>query len=190
MIAVQCSKCLAKFNAPDTSAGKTAKCSNCGNPIVIQAPGAAPPQPTVPPRSAVPPRVPAPPPPPPPVAAQTSTVPNNPGGTTVIVQMPPPVTVSVRGGIGPANKSSVAIVILWLLPIAGLPYFYLGQTGKGLVLLGLDFFVFGPLIIFSCGFGLPCVLAIYGPLHIMVLIDSLLVASRMRKGPVASWRFF
>ena len=106
------------------------------------------------------------------------------------MQVPPPATVSIRGGIGPANKSTFVIIVLWLLPIAGLPYFYLGQNGKGLILLGLDFFVFGPFIIFSCGFGLPCVLAVYGPLHIMVLIDSLIVASRMRKGSIDSWRFF
>jgi TM2 domain-containing membrane protein YozV len=81
-------------------------------------------------------------------------------------------------------------VIFWLLPIAGLPYFYLGQTGKGLILLLLDLLVVGPLIVFTCGLAWPFVLAVYIPVHILILVDSILVAGRMRKGPVSSWRFF
>jgi len=122
------------------------------------------------------------------VAAQPTptgfVVPSFPAGTTVIVQVqsaqPPP------GQIGPANKSYVAVVLLWLIPIWGLPYFYLGQNGKALVLLLVDLLLLWPLIVSTCGLALFLVI----PLYMVSLVDVLIVTSRIRTGAISTWRCF
>jgi len=170
MIEVACPKCMSRFNAPDNAAGRTAKCPNCGSPIEI---------PSTPPAA-------APPPAPPVQVGHTppgAPVPSNPQGTTVVVQTQAPSAAT----IGPANKSALVVFLLWLfVPISGVHYFYLGQIGKGAVALLLDLFVFTPLIVLTCGMGL----AVYIPWHIVLLIDGLVVTSRIRNQAISPWRCF
>jgi len=175
MIPVKCPRCSTSFNAPDGSGGKRAKCRNCGSPIVI--PGGQPAADAQPTSQPAPQTAAAP--------AAGMAVPAS-GGTTVIVQMQQPAAPTQTGKIGPANKSFVAIVLLWLIPLWGMPYFYLGQSGKGLLFLLLDLLVVGPLILITCGLGL----IVFIPLYLLTLVDALVVTSRIRKGPVSSWRFF
>ena len=78
--------------------------------------------------------------------------------------------------------------MVWLLWMLGLDlqYFYLGQTGKGLIFLLINVFIWGPIIFFTCGLGL----ALYIPYNFILLVDSLVVASRIRKQAISPWRFF
>lgn len=161
MIKVTCSNCQSRFNAPEKVAGKTVKCPNCASPIQIPAVAAAPADTPV---AAPPPQAAAGPPP------------------AVVVQVQAPASSDV---VGPADKSVIVAVILWFF-ISGLPYFYLGQIGKGILLTCLDVFVFGPLVIFTCGIGL----IFYLPWHFLVLVDVILITSRLRREAISQWRFF
>ncbi len=70
---------------------------------------------------------------------------------------------------------------------------YMGQIGKGGVVLLLDFsilffsLVFGGL---TCGVGFLIGMIIYLPWRILCLVDTLVIASRLKKGPIHSWRCF
>jgi hypothetical protein len=170
MIPVACPRCFSKFNAPDNAAGRTAKCPNCSSPIVV--PSAAPPPPTpVQPATQIQP------------ATAAVGTPSSPGGTTVVVQVQAP---AAAGTIGPAPKSAIVVLLLWLIPIAGVHYIYLGQTGKFAVALLIDLFIFDPIIFFTCGLGL----ILWFPWHILLLIDGLVVSRRIRSHAISPWRCF
>jgi TM2 domain-containing membrane protein YozV/DNA-directed RNA polymerase subunit RPC12/RpoP len=175
MIQLKCGTCGRKLQAKDEHAGRTLKCPNCQSPVTV--PGASPgapigsptPPPLIPPQQPQP-QQPQPQQPQPQAAAQT-----------IVVQ----VQQQGSGLIGPARKS---FILVWLLAAvcAGLQYFYLGQTGKGVVFTLLTLFVWGPFIIFTCGIGLVGAV----PYGVFLLVDSLVVAVRMRTQAVSQWRFF
>jgi TM2 domain-containing membrane protein YozV len=183
MIPVTCPSCSMRFQAPDGSGGKRAKCPNCDQPILIPFGEAAAAQPAPQPvQQAVPPHVQQ------AAMAAAAAAPAGAGGTTIVVQMQQPAAQAPAqtGMIGPENKSFAVVVLLWFIPLWGIHYYYLGQSGKGTLFLLLDLFLVGPLIFFTCGMGL--VVAI--PLYLLTLADALVVTGRIRKGPVSSWRFF
>ena len=167
MIRVTCPNCSASFETDDANAGKTGRCPNCQSPLRVPAAQSA----EASPSTAMP---------DPAVAAQAV----QPNQTTVVVQVP--AAQQAPGRIGPSKKSVAVSVLLWLLPIAGLPYFYIGQTGKGLLFLLLDIFLWGPLFFLTCGLALIG----YIPANLVMLIDAIIVTSRVRKSSVHRWRFF
>jgi len=105
-----------------------------------------------------------------------------PSGPTVVVQVQQQVP---SGLIGPEHKSLLLVWLLWMVGLE-LQYFYLGQSGKGLVFLLINMFIWGPVIFFTCGIGLIAFI----PYNILLLIDSLVVASRIKRQAIHPWRFF
>jgi len=180
MIQITCPNCQATFKTDDKYAGRSGKCPKCGGRVVV--PGNAQvPQPVAAAAAAHvhASQVAA------PAVAQAFTQPAPPQPTTVVVQIQQPA--ASGGTIGPANKSIAVVIILWLfVPITGITHFYIGQTGKGAVLLCLDFFLFGPLVILTCGIGL----IVWIPFHLLVLIDAIIVASRIQRSAINPWRCF
>jgi TM2 domain-containing membrane protein YozV len=87
--------------------------------------------------------------------------------------------------IGPASKSYFLIFILSCI-CAGLQYFYIGQTGKGLVFTLVTLFVMCPLVFITCGIGA----FIAAPYGLFLLIESFVIASKMKTQAVGPWRFF
>ena len=162
MISVKCENCGKSINAKDEYAGRTAKCPNCGSSITVPAASADAPSPG---------------------AQAPPTAQQQPAGTTVVVQMPQ--EQQAGGEIGPAIKRGI---VVWLLSgvCAGLQYFYLGQTGKGILFTLITLLFWTPVIFFTCGIGLVGAI----PYGIVLLVDSLVVAGRMRKQAISPWRFF
>jgi hypothetical protein len=147
----------------DELAGKTGKCKNCGSVIKIPAPlgtGAGS-------------SVPAPP-------VQGVSPPSNP---TIVVQIQQPT--ATPGTIGPAPKSIVLVFLLAFFTNC-FQYFYLGQNGKAVIFLLLDIFFWGPIIFLTCGLGLIG----YIPYHLVLLVDSIVVAGRLKTQAISPWRFF
>jgi DNA-directed RNA polymerase subunit RPC12/RpoP len=161
MIEFKCETCGMKYSVKDELAGKTGKCKNCGSSIKIPMPSGVGPAPTAPAQNAAP-------------------APNPP---TVVVQIQQPAATS--GGIGPARKSLVVVLLLAIFTNC-LQYFYLGQSGKGALFLVLDFFVWFPIIFFTCGLGLIG----YIPYHLVLLVDSIVITSRLKTHAISPWRFF
>jgi TM2 domain-containing membrane protein YozV len=87
--------------------------------------------------------------------------------------------------VGPAKKSWI---LVWLLAAicSGLQYFYLGQMGKGAVFTLITVLVWCPIVFVTCGIGLLGAV----PYSLILLVDSLVVAQRMRREAVSQWRFF
>lgn len=172
MIEFKCANCGKKFTVKDDFAGKAAKCNNCGSAIKIPVPVgsevasfAAPPTPSAT------------------ASAPPGGIPPIPQAPTVVVQLQQPM--AAPGTIGPANVSVVLAAVLALFTNC-FQYFYLGQTGKGVLFLLLDLFFWAPVILFSCGIGLIG----YLPYHLVLLIDSIVVASRLKTQAISPWRFF
>ena len=183
MIRVKCNQCGKSTQAKDEYAGRKAKCPNCGSPIVVPSasasapspPAAQAPAPNSGPAAA----------PPLPTSGGTP-APNaptpQPAGQTIVVQMQQ----QPGGGmIGPEPKS---LIVVWLLSCvcAGLQSFYLGQMGKGVLFTLLTLLFWGPVICLTCGIGLIGA----APYGILLLVDSLVVAGRMRTQAISPWRFF
>lgn len=167
MIEVKCGTCGKNFGVKDEFAGKTGKCPNCGSPVTV--PGAGAQQ-----RFARPAAQPQ------PTAAQPA------AGPTIVVQMQGPPQGSA-GMIGPAEKS-LLLTFLFSLLCPGIQYFYLGQMGKGIVFTLMTLLAWG-FIACTCGIGL-IILPILIPCNLVLLIDSLVVANRMKNQAVGPWRFF
>jgi len=163
VIQVTCSTCGSSFETADSNAGKTGKCPNCQNPIVIPAaqPQAAAAAPAAAPAGA------------PQAAPQT-----------VVVQVQG--AQQTPGRIGPARKSMVGTILLWVLPVDGLSHFYIGQTGKGILFLLLGLLFWSPLVWLTCGFGL----ILYLPYALVLLADAIVVTIRINKRAIHPWRFF
>jgi TM2 domain-containing membrane protein YozV/DNA-directed RNA polymerase subunit RPC12/RpoP len=168
MIEVKCGTCGKNFGVKDEFAGKTGKCLNCGSPVMVPAAGAAwaaaQPQPSV--------------------TQPQASVTQPAAGPTIVVQMQAPPQGST-GPIGPAEKS-LLLTFLFSLLCSGLQYFYLGQTGKGVVFTLVTLFVCWPIVLMTCGIGL----VVFIPYNLILLIDSLVVANRMKSRAVGLWRFF
>lgn len=185
MITLRCGNCGRGFRAKEEHAGKRLKCPNCEAPITVPAPptgaatNAAEPQQRFREPQATPQATPQ------PQAAgqpQATMQPQAAGGQTIVVQ------VGQQGGsnmVGPAQKSQL---VVWLLQALcpGTQYFYLEQTGKGILFTLLSLFVWAPLVFFTCGFGL----IPYVPYAIFLLVDSLMIASHMKKEAISQWKFF
>ncbi|MFO7973838.1 MAG: hypothetical protein R6V12_04310, partial [Candidatus Hydrogenedentota bacterium] len=116
---------------------------------------------------------------------QSTPVPaTTPAGQNIFVTVPSTFA-APSSYIGPTNINIVLLVVLGLIHLS-VPYFYMGQTGKGVVFLILDF-VFWPMMVAStCGMGS----ILYIPYKSILLTDALVVASRIKKGPIHPWRFF
>ena len=182
MIEVKCGNCGKSFRAKDEHAGKTTKCPNCGSPLTIQAAGAPVGAAQAPAEQA--PAQQAPPQPETPVDGPPAAAGEGPAGTTVVVQMQQ-AEQPRTDLIGSAGKSKIVCFLLsGVCP--GLQYFYLGQTGKGILFTLLSLFLWGPVVFFTCGLGLIGAI----PYGIVLLIDSMIIAGRISKEAVKPWRFF
>ncbi len=177
MIDFKCENCGAKYSVKDEYAGKTGKCKNCGSAVKIPAPPGS---------------VRGSPPPAPSNASQTPTVQGQqqqiqvqgaPTGQTIIVQIP---TQPGAASLIPQRKVSTIAVIFWGLFWPGAQYEFTRQWGK-FFLFTLCFTPLMLLFVFlTCGIGI--IFAI--PYELILLIDGIIVAGRLRKGPIHPWRFF
>ena len=94
------------------------------------------------------------------------------------------VSATTQSGVLTQERSMGVAILLWLI-LNGTQYFYLGQTGKGIIFTCLDV-IFGVLDFITCGmFAL-----IHGPWRLLWLVDTILVTSKLGKRPVSKWRFF
>ena len=193
MIRVKCQTCGKSIQAKDKYAGRKVKCPNCESPILIPPASSGTPKalagnPTAakaaaPPKAAAPNRAPAASAnPDPPIPTETAPAVQQPAGQTIVVQMQQQ---PAGGMIGPEQKS---LIVVWLLAwvCAGLQYFYLGQMGKGVLFTLLTLLFWSPVLILTCGVGLIG----FFPYAVLLLVDSQIVASRMRTEAISQWRFF
>lgn len=158
---VTCGNCGINVNVPP-GAGDVIACTNCGEPVQvpIQSAPAIQPSPQQP-------------------AVQQQVDGQN-------------ITVSIDGGsgaksgyIGPKNVSIILLILLGVLG-NGVRYIYLGQTTKGVVFMMIDYLIMAPLVIFTCGMGI----IITAPYSLILFIDSLVLASRIKRRSIHPWRFF
>jgi hypothetical protein len=164
MIEVVCPRCQSRMEAPDEYAGLTVQCGNCEAPLVV--PGPVAPAPAAAVAS----------------AAVPATAPTGQAGPTQII-------VNVAGAAPQSEMvhKQANMFVAWLLLVFlnGAQYMYMGQIGKGVLVLVLDWCLV-VLVCVTCGLGL----AIYVPWRMLCLIDTLVVCSRLKKGPIHPWRCF
>lgn len=160
------------MDAPDEYAGRNVQCGNCEATMTVPTPDAAPAATAAATAAAAPAQA---------AAPSAGTAQGQPGPTQIIV--------NVAGAAPQADlvHKQVNIVVAWLLFILlnGAQYMYMGQIGKGVVVLLLEFCLW-VLAIVTCGIG-PVV---WIPWRILCLIDTLVVSSRLQKGPIHPWRCF
>ena len=82
------------------------------------------------------------------------------------------------------GRSMGVAILLWFI-LNGTQYFYLGQTGKGIIFTCLDV-VFSIVDIITCG--IFCI--VHGAWRLLWLVDTILVTGKLGKQPVSKWRFF
>jgi DNA-directed RNA polymerase subunit RPC12/RpoP len=178
MIRTNCVACGRKVKAEDKYAGKTVKCPNCGDRIVLPEPETLSPPPDrygVSERSSARPEAMA--------QSGSNQIPPGQQGQAVIVQVQQQ-TPSQEGRIGPRKVSTLGLVFFGLI-WPGAQYQWTRQWGKMCLFMTLTLFV-NILVFITCGIGL--VIAV--PYSMFLLIDGLVVASRLRRESIHPWRFF